>query len=176
MRFRRSRASASPNTRVDMRAHCDAAIGRLQLPDPFSVRDFCKAVENSTGTRIALHSMPVGWAPAGLCGLLIETDDANHIYFTEQNSLLAKATAILHECGHILIPDLTSPPDRTVPTGLVDVPDERIRAVHGRTGFSERIEATVELFASMVLDRGTDALLEGPPDSVAGRRLQERFG
>src|SRR5271156_4720922 len=100
MRFGRhdSRSSA---VSVRRRARCDAALAALALPIPFSVREFCKAVELRTGRRIDLHAMPVGWAPPGLCGLLVQVADADHIFFTRQPSDLAQATTIVHECGHI---------------------------------------------------------------------------
>ncbi len=120
--------------------------------------------------------MAVGWAPPGLCGLLVETVTTNHIFFTQQPSLLAQATTIIHECGHILIPDLSGGPNAEVPAGLADLVTDEVQAVHGRTGFRDDIEATVELLASMVLSRACAGEFDSPPVSASSKRLVERFG
>jgi hypothetical protein len=121
--------------------------------------------------------MPVGWAPAGLCGLLAETPSTNHVYFTEQSSVLAQATTIIHECGHVLMPD-GGGYSQVIPAldcpGLTDQP---IISLRGRGGFSSEVEATVELFASMVLTRGSRiAGHAGLQAADPAARLEDLFG
>jgi hypothetical protein len=147
------------------------------FPVPFTVQAFCHATSSASGKQLALHPMPVGWAPAGVCGLLAETPMANHVYFTQQSSVLAQATTIIHECGHVLMPDGGDYSQIIPSLDLPDLLDQPIVSLRGRVGFSSEVEATVELFASIVLTRGFRIAAEtGPHAGDPPSRLEDLFG
>jgi hypothetical protein len=152
----------------------------LELPEAFSVRDFCGAVERATGRPIALHPQPPGWGPVGLCGLLLATSKVDHVLYTDDDSRIGQATTIIHECGHILYePDSADavrsaalPPGIDL-TAFGVAPGEAV-SVRGRTNFSDLEERTVETFASLVLSAGLAGDLGHHADPAD--RLVRRFG
>ena len=159
------------------RRRCEQALSEVEFPVPFTVQAFCQATSIASGKQLALHQMPVGWAPAGLCGLLAETRTANHVYFTQQSSVLAQATTIIHECGHVLMPGGGGYSKEIGPLDLPELPKQPIVSLRGRVGFSSEVEATVELFASMVLTRGSRiTAMTGPQAGDPPSRLEDLFG
>jgi hypothetical protein len=159
------------------RRRCEQALSEVEFPVPFTVQAFCHATSIASGKQLALHPMPVGWAPAGLCGLLAETRKANHVYFTQQSSVLAQATTIIHECGHVLMPDGGGYSQEIPSLDLPKLLEQPIVSLRGRVGFSSEVEATVELFASMVLTRGSrSAAKTGPRAGDPPSRLEDLFG
>jgi hypothetical protein len=164
-------------TAARARRRCEQALSEVEFPVPFTVQAFCQATSIASGKQLALHPMPIGWAPAGLCGLLAETRTANHVYFTQQSSVLAQATTIIHECGHVLMPDGGGYSQGILSLDLPALLDQPIMSLRGRVGFSSDVEATVELFASMVLTRGFRMAAEtGPEAGDPPSRLEDLFG
>ena len=158
------------------RRRCEQALSEVAFPVPFTVQAFCHATSTASGKHLALHPMPVGWAPAGLCGLLAETPSANHVYFTQQSSVLAQATTIIHECGHVLMPDGGGYSQVIPSLDLPELLDQPIVSLRGRVGFSSEVEATVELFASMVLTRGSRIAAKQVLKPRSTSRLEDLFG
>jgi hypothetical protein len=127
-------------------------LADIEIPDPFSVRDFLKQIADELARPLVLHAVAPDWCgPARWCGAWLETATADHVVFVQDFSTVKTAQTVLHEVGHILLdhPGQDLPSD--VGLGAIDRDD--IRRARGRTAFSSPEELAAETFSSFVLQR-----------------------
>jgi hypothetical protein len=129
-------------------------LASLTLPRPFSVRAFLNQLAERRGKPIVLHRVPVGWSGrGGWCGAWLDTNDADHVFFVEDQSTLKTAQTVLHEAGHVVFDHPGQPVPASV--SLAGVPRSAVTRARGRSDFEEFDELTAEAFSTLVLQACT---------------------
>lgn len=162
----------------------DVAVGRaagliadVDLPDPFSVREFLKQLATRRRKPIVLHAVPAGWCgSANWCGAWLDTEASDHIVFVQDWSTVKTAQTVLHEAGHVLFDHPGQPLPAEVSLGALDKTE--IRRARGRTAFDTPEELAAEAFSTLVLQATmfgarTDLSLADDPRSAL---LEVRLG
>jgi len=152
-------------------------VASLTLPDPFSVRAFLSQLAERRDKPIVLHRVPLGWSgPAGWCGAWLDTNDADHLFFVEDQSTLKTAQTVLHEAGHVVFDHPGQPIPASV--SLAGVPRAAVTRARGRSDFEEFDELTAEAFSTLVLQACTfgPAVDLSVPDDPRATLLSARLG
>ncbi|MFJ3792821.1 ParH-like protein [Kitasatospora sp. NPDC090091] len=99
--------------------------------------------------------MPLSGPESSLCGVLISTDRADYIGYPVATTALHQQHIVLHEIGHLLCGHTgDSGPSGPLSHALTTrLPEELVRRVLGRSGYTERQEQEAELVASLALHR-----------------------
>ncbi|MBG0565562.1 hypothetical protein [Actinoplanes aureus] len=154
-----------------LRQRCETILAELELPDAADVRDLCDLVAQRQGRPIHLlaENLPTG-SP---CGLAVRTERFDAILYEAGTSRLHQEHIIRHELGHLICGHLTAPVLDAEASRLLlpNLDPSLVRAVLGRTNYSEIEEKEAELIASLLLRRSVLTRTEpaAPEDPVLGR-------
>ncbi len=139
--------------REQSRRECEALVAKLDLPDPFNLKEFCARLGHQLERDIVLlsHAMVIG----GLCGTWMRTAKADYVFYEEDTSQLHQQHIVFHELGHILrrhVPgsELSKDLARNLAPGI-KVSD--VFRVLGRDSYTDDDEFEAELIATLVLRR-----------------------
>ncbi|MDG4787129.1 ImmA/IrrE family metallo-endopeptidase [Micromonospora sp. WMMD1102] len=83
----------------DLRRSISPLVETFALPRPWDLLGFLDTVGKATGRPILL--LPTDTS-GGICGMWVETEQADYIAYEERTSLPHQQQIILHELGHIL--------------------------------------------------------------------------
>ncbi len=147
-------------TRV--RRRCKAKLQGLDLPVPFDLQAFCRALEVRRGRQIWL--CPVN-TRTGPCGLWVATTKADYLFYEQATTRLHQDHIRLHELGHLVFNHHSSEVLDEELAGVLGLDVELIRRMLARTTYSTDEEQEAEVFATLVLERTVrDPLPSRPPD------------
>ncbi len=136
-----------------LRRRCEKILAELHLPNSIDVRELCDVVARRQGRPIHLlgESLPA----SSPCGLAVRTERFDAIFYEVNTSKLHQEHIIRHELGHLICGHLTAPVlDAEVSRLLLpNLDPSLVRAVLGRTNYSEIEEKEAELIASLLLRR-----------------------
>lgn len=139
-----------------------AALKEMPIPDPWNLQDFISALERRRRKPIRLMPYPSDAGTDHPCGLLLQCDEADVIFYEHSTSAYHRQQIILHEIGHIVLEHHTPSsdgPDVKLATELLpDLDADAIRLVLGRTTFGSDQEYQAELFASLLLSQQRTAM------------------
>lgn len=158
-----------------IRKRCETILGELDLPDALGVRELCDVIAERQGRPIHLlgESLPA----ESPCGIAVRTERFDAIFYEANTSRLHQEHIIRHELGHLICGHLTAPVLDAEASRLLlpNLDPSLVRAVLGRTNYSEIEETEAETIASLllrrsVLSRSREANREDPAASpVLGR-------
>ncbi|MGW0517410.1 ImmA/IrrE family metallo-endopeptidase [Crossiella sp. NPDC003009] len=157
---------------------CADIVNGLALPQPFDVQVLCDRVGDERGRPIFLA--PISLPTGGPCGLWINTDPADYIFFEADTSPLHQRHIVLHELGHLLCdhhaaPVLTPDASRLL---MPSLDPAMVRRVLGRGCYSAVEEQQAEIIASMIIQRTSAWTAEPvrpvPPEAAELVRRIER--
>ncbi|HEY0002757.1 MAG TPA: hypothetical protein VGB74_20050 [Actinoplanes sp.] len=151
-----------------IRRRCERVLADLDLPDAIDVRHLCAVLAERQGRPIHLLAEHL---PAGSpCGLAVRTERFDAIFYEADTSRLHQEHIIRHELGHLICGHLTAPVLDAQASRLLlpDLDPSLVRAVLGRTNYSEVEEQEAELIASLLLRRSVLARAGQPPPDDAG--------
>ncbi|GID91021.1 hypothetical protein Adi01nite_04330 [Amorphoplanes digitatis] len=158
-----------------MRRRCEAILADLDLPDVHDVRELCDVIAARQGRPIHLvgESLPAD-SP---CGIAVRTERFDAIFYEADTSRLHQEHIIRHELGHLICGHLTAPVLDAEASRLLlpNLDPSLVRAVLGRSDYSEIEEKEAEMIASLllrrsVMSRSRDAPRDDPAASpVLGR-------
>ena len=135
-----------------LRRRCRARVEALEIPVPWDFERFCIGVAARTGRP--LRVLPVTAMPKGLCGMYVSTRGTDYVYAAAGTSPFHHEHIVLHEIGHLLaghqggltVKDLAQ-------VLLPDLDPALVRAVLGRTSYTDEQEREAEYFATLVAKR-----------------------
>jgi hypothetical protein len=135
-----------------LRARCEAHLDDLQLPIPFNIHEFARAIGERRGRLILLH--PVD-SPAGPCGTWLAGPTTDHVFYEHHTSPLHQEHIILHELSHLLCGHRgTSVAEGELQALLLpDLRPEMVEHVLRRRTYCTDDEQEAELLASLILER-----------------------
>jgi IrrE N-terminal-like domain len=154
---------------------CQALVGRLALPRPFSVDAMVSELAQQRGRPIELRTLPSG-TMTNACGLWISTDARDEIYVEEKTTPFHREHIILHELGHMLCDHESAEADEPSPLArfLPDLSPDLIRRLLGRTNYTTEQEQEAELVASLI--RTAAGTLTAPPSTGVRGNLETALG
>jgi predicted glycoside hydrolase/deacetylase ChbG (UPF0249 family) len=168
-------ASDTPRDDIALRRRCQDVLDRLDLPRPFTVKEFCHRLAAQRGRPVHIRPLPARAAGSGACGLWLETAGADHIFYERHTVRPHQEHIILHEVGHMLLAHRATAP---VADGLAAlVPDLDPGLVHrllARTNYTTPQEREAETLASLI--RVAAAEQPGGHPHTAVERLRAAFG
>lgn len=155
----------------------ERAVGGLDGPlDP---EEFIRRLAAHRGRPIELRQFDHGEVPGGVCGLWIDRADGDVIgYPTDARHALH---IVLHEVGHMLRGHRGRAPvaDSQLAGFMPDLDPAMVRAVLGRSVYSDVEEREAELIASLVMHRSGSRVRTTPEpagDDPVARRVRRAFG
>ncbi|MER6398373.1 ParH-like protein [Kitasatospora sp. NBC_01246] len=127
-----------------------------------------------------IELMPLSGPEHSPCGVLITTDRADYIGYPADTTALHQQHIVLHEIGHLLCGHTGGPgaAPAVSPALTTLLPEDLVRRVLGRSGYTQRMEQEAELVASLALQRA----LHRPRSTAVGQladqvvRLRYVFG
>ncbi|MER8073373.1 hypothetical protein ABTZ59_34505 [Streptomyces sp. NPDC094034] len=147
-----------PATRQDMmsarhlRERCRKIIDGLEISRPLDVTALCVRIGNQRGRPVRLVPLDM---PVSLSGLWLSIADYDAILYESRTSKVHQDHIILHEIGHLLAEHNATPAieDEVLRLLMPNVDPQMIRAMLGRTRYSNPEEQEAELIASLLLER-----------------------
>ena len=135
----------------------EAIVRSVQVPIPFNMADFCTRVAQYLVRPLRLHPIQIG-SLAGFCGLYVEVNHVDHVYFPTHTSPIHQQHIVLHELAHLLCGHRGSRQTWTMPDGLVgklfpNLDSRVVRAALGRSRYADPEEREAETVASLILER-----------------------
>lgn len=131
---------------------CRATVERLDIPEPFDVRELCRRAGKVRGRPISVAPLPLRGASP--CGLWLGTATEDLIFVEADTSPAHQDHIILHELGHVLCHEQDGSLDEDLLRALFPaLSPELVRNALGRTRYSAVEEREAEIFAHLVLDR-----------------------
>ncbi len=148
-----------------MRRRCEGILAGLDLPDAGDVRELCDVLAERQGRPI--HLVAEHLPASSPCGLAVRTERFDVIFYEAGTSRLHQDHIIRHELGHLVCGHLTAPVLAAEASRLLlpDLDPSLVRAVLGRSGYSEVEEKEAEMIASLLLRR---SVLARPPAGDGG--------
>ncbi|WP_338673868.1 hypothetical protein V1460_12925 [Streptomyces sp. SCSIO 30461] len=158
----------------------------LGAQSPLDVEELVRALSVRRGRPISLR--PYALERPGPSGLWVDTADMDIVFYQQETTRLHQQQIILHEILHILVAEweengeeaAEEPVDGFIErwAALIPVLDQRlIRRIARRCSYTDRVECSVELAATIILEWSSvvDAL---PPlsDDPEVRRVQAALG
>jgi hypothetical protein len=139
--------------RNEVRRRSLALVAELDLPEPFDMDEFCRALGRRRGRP--LHRVAANLPTGSPSGMWVATPDADYVFFEQRTTALHQRHIVLHELGH-LISNHDAPPAMTDATSQALLPHldpSMVRRMLGRTYYSVVEEQQAELVASLVHER-----------------------
>ena len=139
--------------RSDVRRRSRALVAALDIPEPFDMDDFCRALGASRGRplRRVAAELPTG-SPSGMW---VATPEVDYVFFEQRTTALHQRHIVLHELGH-LISNHDAPPAMTDAASRMLLPHldpAMVRRMLGRTYYSAVEEQQAELIGSLIHER-----------------------
>jgi hypothetical protein len=163
---------------------CEGLVRDLErsvgIPTPLVPEEFLSRLADHRGRPIELRPFQHGEVPDGICGLWIDRSDRDVIGFP--TDARHGSHIVLHEVGHMLCGHRgrAAVGDSQLAGFMPDLDPAMIRAVLGRSVYSETEEREAELIASLIMDRAISSAPRGTVQFAdldpVSQRLQRTFG
>lgn len=163
---------------------CEALVRDVErsvgIPTPLVPEQLIERLAEHRGRPIELRPFRHGEVPEGICGLWVDRADRDVIgYPTDARH---RSHIVFHEVGHMLCGHRgrAAVGDRQLTAFMPDLDPAMIRAVLGRSVYTDTEEREAELIASLIMDRSM--VSERPASQVPAeldpisQRLQRAFG
>ncbi|MGQ4484357.1 regulator component [Streptomyces sp. SAS_281] len=128
-----------------LREQCEKKIDELGLPYRFTTRQFCDAIADRRGKGIIFNPLPDFVISGGVCGMRVETQTSDVIFYAQGISVHHQRHILAHELSHVYCDH----PGRLV----ADSDTGELFRASGRTGYSTGEEREAEIMASLVRRR-----------------------
>lgn len=165
-------------SKATLRKHCEKIAATLPIPKPFVIERFIESLSEHCERRIELVEMHVRSDTP--CGLLVNTKEADYIFYATNTTALHRKHIVAHEAGHLLFDhEGTIAQHDTVHNLLLkNLSAKLIVRVLGRTAYSEEQEVEAEMLASVILMRAGVPHAEESNHELAGglENLRSIFG
>ncbi|PGH49702.1 regulator component [Streptomyces sp. Ru87] len=150
-----------------LRSACEERVRRLGLPHRFDTEQLCDAVAAQRGRPIVLRPLATAGAVDAPCGIRVETDSTDYLFYESATSSLHRTHILAHEIAHIVCDhpgSLSLDEHATLAEGINPA---LIRRMAGRTSYTTQDEREAELMATVIRQR----MYQGrvlPPSEPAG--------
>jgi len=143
-------------------------LAEIEMPVPFNLDKFCEAIAKHRGRPLLVEAVEgVNGSDGELCGLWVELEDADCVFYEASTSPLHRDHIVLHEISHILLGHTTANGlDLGANLGelFTGIDPAMVRNVLGRASFSTPQEREAEELATWIAGR---TMLKPPPKKRA---------
>lgn len=155
-----------------LRKRCEAILGDLRLPTPFTVESFRVSLERHRGRPIMMEPLPPLGADAP-CGLWIALPSVDVVFYEQHTSSAHQDLIKLHELGHVLCEHKGVLELSQVVGLLPDLDPEFIAQAlgMGRTSYTTVEEQEAEMIAILLADLAESDI--AAPATDASRRMAD---
>ncbi|RJQ75382.1 hypothetical protein D5S17_21060 [Pseudonocardiaceae bacterium YIM PH 21723] len=131
---------------------CRTLVRDIPVPRPWAIDVFVRQLETSRGRPIHLHAVPQYAMADKPCGVWLQMDDQDHIFFEKQTSPLHQEHIILHELGHMIGGHTTTLADALMSAGdlFPDLSPTLLKRMFARVSYHDDQEQEAELIASLI--------------------------
>lgn len=136
-----------------LRNACETRLSALKLPHRFGTGQLCDAVAAERGKPIILRPLESLGVVDAPCGIRVETNTAEVLFFEKGTSPLHQMHILAHEISHIVCDhpgSLSLDGDGTDGLGLDPT---LIRRMSGRTAYTTADEREAEVMATLIRQR-----------------------
>ncbi|MFI0961682.1 regulator component [Streptomyces sp. NPDC021080] len=150
---------------VELQRRCMGVLQDLGMQGSLSFEEIRERVEAFRGRPLVIRELPEQIAETGVCGLWLDTDDADYVFYEARTAPLHRRHIILHELGHVLCEhhrDITTEADDPAGSLLGDPQPHIVKRLMARTSYTTREEREAEMIASLLQSAGKPGRPTGP--------------
>ncbi|MBT2498549.1 hypothetical protein J7E25_05525 [Agromyces sp. ISL-38] len=146
-----------------------AAMYELALGESFTFDALVEAIEQRRGHRVRIIELDALGEQAGLCALLMETDDQDLVFHAPTESALHRQQFVLHEFAHLILGHVDGDDPAAPDFLLPDIP----RSTRRRLLRRQDLDTPREILAESMADHLAAAIRAS---AVRDSRFLEIFG
>ena len=137
-----------------LRRRCASHLRSLDLPIPFNLETFCRALAERRKRPLVLRAIDV---PSGLGGFWVASPQADYILYQAGTSSLHRLHIILHELSHLICEHKPAPvtDDEFLRIMLPDLSPRAFRHILKRAAYSTAEDQEAEMLATLLSARIT---------------------
>ncbi len=158
-----------------LRRRCASHLRSLDLPIPFNLETFCRALAERRKRPLVLRAIDV---PAGLGGFWVASPQADYILYQAGTSSLHRLHIILHELSHLICEHEPTPvtEEEFLQFLLPDLSPRVFRHVLKRAAYSSAEDQEAEMLATLLSARITHRTAEaGSSDDPEAMEVSRRL-
>jgi hypothetical protein len=135
-----------------LRRQCHKLLRELELPRSFSVGTLCTRLATHRGRPLYVQALPGVASLTGPCGVWLETETEDFIFYESNTSRLHQDHIVLHEIGHMLRQHAATDllPDSVFEGLFPDLDRRMVRRLLGRSSYSSWQEQEAETVAGIL--------------------------
>jgi hypothetical protein len=135
-----------------LRRQCHKLLRELELPRSFSVGTLCTRLATYRGRPLYVQALPGVASLTGPCGVWLETDTEDFVFYESNTSRLHQDHIVLHEIGHMLRQHTATDllPDSMFEGLFPDLDRSMVRRLLGRSSYSSWQEQEAETVAGIL--------------------------
>ncbi|MGH3768879.1 MAG: hypothetical protein ACRDS0_07620 [Pseudonocardiaceae bacterium] len=135
-----------------LRRQCNKLLRELELSRSFSVETLCTRLAVHRGRPLYVQALPDAAALAGPCGVWLETETEDFIFYESNTSPLHQDHIVLHEIGHMLRqhPATDLLPDSVFEGLFPDLDRGMVTRLLGRSSYNSWQEREAEAVAGIL--------------------------
>ncbi|MGP4001363.1 regulator component [Streptomyces sp. 8N706] len=149
-----------------LRAQCEERVRALHLPHRCSTRDLRDAVATMRGKPIILKPLKTLGLMDAPCGIRLETEEADLLFYEDGTSPLHKNHILAHEISHVICDHPGSLELNEDAFDAIGFDPTLVQRMSGRTSYTTEDEREAEMMATVIrqhIYRGRQL----PPDDPA---------
>lgn len=137
---------------LSLRRQCHKLLRELGLSQSFSVKTLCTRLATYRERPLYVQALPGVASLSGPCGVWLETESEDFIFYESNTSQLHQDHIVLHEIGHMLrqhkATDLL--PDSVFEGLFPDLDRSTVSRLLGRSSYNSRQEQEAETVAGIL--------------------------
>lgn len=160
-----------------LRRQCYQLLRELELPRSFSVETLCTRFATYRGRPLYVQPLPGVASLTGPCGVWLETEAEDFIFYESNTSRLHQDHIVLHEIGHMVRQHTASEllPDSVYDDLFPDLDRGMVTRLLGRTSYRSWQEREAETVAG-ILREASEQGGDSRGDTDSADRAASAFG
>ena len=160
-----------------LRRQCYQLLRELELSRSFSVETLCDRLAAYRGRPLYVQALPGVASLTGPCGVWLETETADFVFYESNTSRLHQDHIVLHEIGHMVRKHAaTDPlPDSVFESLFPDLDRGMVTRLLGRSSYSSWQEREAETMAG-ILREASELGGDSRRDTDSADRAASAFG
>jgi hypothetical protein len=154
---------------VRLRRQCHELLRDLQLSGSFPVATLCAQLATYRGRPLYVQALPGVASLTGPCGIWLETETEDFVFYESNTSQLHRDHIVLHEIGHMLRQHTATDllPDSVFEDLFPDLDRSTVTRLLGRSSYSSWQEQEAETVAGILREASElGGVSRGGSDSV----------
>lgn len=135
-----------------LRRQCYQLLRELELPRSFSIETLCTRFATYRGRPLYVQALPGVASLTGPCGVWLETETEDFVFYESNTSRLHQDHIVLHEIGHMIRQHTTTDPlpDSLFADLFPDLDRRTVTRLLGRSSYNSWQEREAEMVAGIL--------------------------